>query len=57
MDIETERIDLGTFQKMWNGVIDAEHHLMVDALEDKYVWKFVLDETYNGCAKVFEFFM
>ena len=57
MDIETERIDLGTFQKMWNGEIDAVHDQMVDALENKYVWKFVLDETYNGSAKVFEFFM
>ena len=57
MDIETERIDLRTFQKMWNGEIDAVHDQMVDALENKYVWKFVLDETYNGSAKVFEFFM
>ncbi len=57
MDMETERIDLATFQRMWNGETDAEHHLMVDALENKYVWKFVLDETYNGSAKVFEFFM
>ena len=57
MDIETERIDLGTFQKMWNGEIDAVHDQMVDALENKYVWKFVLDETYNGSAKVFEFFI
>ena len=57
MDIKTERINLGTFQKMWNGEIDAVHDQMVDALEDPYVWKFVLDETYNGSAKVFEFFM
>ena len=57
MDIKTERINLGTFQKMWNAEIDAVHDQMVDALEDTYVWKFVLDETYNGSAKVFEFFM
>ena len=57
MDIKTERINLGTFQKMWNDEIDAVHDQMVDALEDPYVWKFVLDETYNGSAKVFEFFM
>ena len=42
---------------MWNAEIDAVHDQMVDALEDPYVWKFVLDETYNGSAKVFEFFM
>lgn len=57
MDIKTERIALGTFQKMWNGEIDAVHDQMVDALEDPYVWKFVLDETSNGSTKVFEFFM
>ena len=57
MDIKTERINLGTFQKMWNAEIDAVHDQMVDALEDPSVWKFVLDETYNGSAKVFEFFM
>lgn len=57
MDIKTERIDLGTFQKMWNGEIDAVHDQMVDALEDSSVWQFVLDETNNGSAKVFEFFM
>ena len=57
MDIKTERIDLGTFQKMWNGEIDAIHDQMVDVLEDSSVWQFVLDETNNGSAKVFEFFM
>ena len=57
MNTETERIGLATFQRMWNGETDAEHHLMVDALEDPSVWQFVLDETYNGCAKVFEFFI
>lgn len=56
MDIKTERIDLGTFQKMWNCEIDAVHDQMVDALEDPYVWKFVLDETSNGSTKAFEFF-
>lgn len=56
MDIKTERIALGTFQKMWNGEIDAVHDQMVDALEDPYVWKFVLDETSNGSTKAFEFF-
>ena len=57
MDLKTERIDLRTFQKMWNGEIDAVHDQMVDVLEDPSVWKFVLDETNNGSAKVFEFFM
>ena len=33
MNIKTERIDLGTYQKMWNGEIDAVHDQMVDALE------------------------
>lgn len=56
MDIKTERIDLGTFQKMWNGEIDAVHDQMVDALEDSSVWQFVLDETSNGSTKAFEFF-
>lgn len=56
MNIKTERIDLGTYQKMWNGEIDAVHDQMVDALEDPYVWKFVLDETSNGSTKAFEFF-
>ena len=56
MDIKTERIALGTFQKMWNGEIDAVHDQMVDALEDSSVWKFVLDETSNGSTKAFEFF-
>ena len=56
MDIKTERIALGTFQKMWNGEIDAVHDQMVDALEDPYVWQFVLDETSNGSTKAFEFF-
>ena len=56
MDIKTERIALGTFQKMWNSEIDAVHDQMVDALEDPYVWKFVLDETSNGSTKAFEFF-
>ena len=56
MNTETERIDLATFQRMWNGETDAEHHLMVDALEDPPVWRFVLCETSNGSTKAFGFF-
>lgn len=56
MNTETERIDLATFQKMWNGETYAEHHLMVDALEDQCVWRFVLCETSNGSTKAFGFF-
>lgn len=33
MDIKTERIALGTFQKMWNGEIDAVHDQMVMLLK------------------------
>ena len=56
LNIETKRIDLATFQRMWNGETDAEHHLMVDALEDQRVWRFVLCETSNGSTKAFELF-
>ena len=56
LNIETKRIDLATFQRMWNGETDAEHHLMVDALEDSCVWRFVLSETSNGSTKAFESF-
>lgn len=56
MNTETERINLATFQRMWNGETDAEHHLMVDALEDPPVWRFVLRETSNGSTKAFGFF-
>lgn len=56
MNTETERIDLATFQRMWNGETDAENHLMVDALEDQCVWRFVLCETSNGSTKAFGVF-
>ena len=54
--MNSEIISLETFQKMWNGETYIEHNQMVDALDDKSVWEFVLDETTNGSAKVFEFF-
>ena len=56
MDMNSEIISLETFQKMWNGEACIEHNQMVDALDDKSVWEFVLDETTNGSTKVFEFF-
>lgn len=54
--MNSEIISLETFQKMWNGETYIEHNQMVDALDDKSVWEFVLDETTNGSTKVFEFF-
>ena len=54
--MNSEIISLETFQKMWNGETYIEHKQMVDALDDKSVWEFVLDETTNGSTKVFEFF-
>lgn len=54
--MNSEIISLETFRKMWNGETYIEHNQMVDALDDKSVWEFVLDETTNGSTKVFEFF-
>lgn len=57
MNTETERIDLATFQRMWNGETDAEHHLMVDALKIRQYGDSCSARLIMVAQKVFEFFM